>query len=140
MNIGIVGSEGAKFTPETEAKAKDAIRAIVHPGDVVISGACHLGGVDIWAAEIGREMGLGVREYAPSHLKWEGGYRQRNLQIARDSDWLVCITLKTLPESYKGMRFKFCYHCRTDTHVKSGGCWTMKEAKRLGRKTLLIVI
>lgn len=140
MNIGIVGSEAAKFTPETEAKAKSAIRAILHPRDVVISGGCHLGGIDIWAAEIGREMRLPVKEYVPSKLKWEGGYKERNRQIARESDWLVCITLKTLPDSYTGMRFKLCYHCRSDTHVKSGGCWTMKIAKSLGKRTMLIVI
>ena len=53
MNIGIVGHEAAKFTPETEAKAKAIIRDLLSdPLSVCVSGHCHLGGIDIWAEEI----------------------------------------------------------------------------------------
>jgi len=31
------------------------------------------------------------------------------------------------------MRFPFCYHCKSNLHVKSGGCWTAKYAERLGK-------
>jgi len=54
MNIGIVGHETAKFTAETEAKARAIIRHLLdHEGtdDVLVSGGCHLGGIDIWAEE-----------------------------------------------------------------------------------------
>jgi hypothetical protein len=53
---------------------------------------------------------------------------------------VVCITVRELPLGYKGMRFDWCYHCRTGAHVKSGGCWTMKQAAKLGKLTELIVI
>jgi hypothetical protein len=46
-------------------------------------------------------------------------------------------------EGYNGMRFNYlrggpgpwCYHCNSASHVKSGGCWTLKQAvamKKLG--------
>ena len=140
MRIGIVGSEGAKFTPETEEVARQLIRQHIHEGDVVISGGCHLGGIDIWAVEEARKLGLEVVEHRPKILAWEGGYKQRNLRIAKDSDMVICITLKKLPESYQGMTFKLCYHCGTDEHVKSGGCWTVKQAKKMGKEGYILVI
>ena len=150
MRIGIVGSEGAKFTPETEAKARAEIRnkiAIIgaiqvgHPW--IVSGGCHLGGIDIWAVEEARAMGVPenqIIEYKPKILSWEGGYKQRNLLIAHNSDFVVCITVKNFPPDYKGMRFPYCYHCKTSDHIKSGGCWTVKQAIRLGKEGQIIVI
>lgn len=136
--IGIVGSEGAKFTPETEEKAKKLIRELLTAEYVtgVSSGACHLGGVDVWAEEIGKELKLGLYIFPPKKLRWEDGYKPRNMEIVRASDEIHCITLKELPENYKGMRFDFCYHCNTNDHVKSGGCWTAKQAQKQGKKAL----
>lgn len=136
MRVGIVGHEGAKFTPETEAKAREVIRDILRvlvPGadslDAVVSGHCHLGGIDIWAEEEAKRAGIPTRIYPPKRLTWSGGYKERNLQIAADSDVVHCIVVARLPESYTGMRFEYCYHCKTKDHVKSGGCWTAKRAK-----------
>ena len=140
MRVGIVGSEAAKFTPYTEAQAKDIIRSLLSRGDVVVSGACHLGGIDVWAAEIGHELGLEVKEYPPKTHNWSSGYKPRNIQIARDSDIVCCITLARLPDTYHGMRFPYCYHCKTSDHVKSGGCWTAHYAQRLGKEAKWYVI
>lgn len=143
MILGIVGSEAAKFTSETEEIARLQIRAQfeMYPYiEYVISGACHLGGIDIWAIDEAKKKGLKILEFPPKKLQWEGGYKQRNIKIAELSDKVVCITLKQLPGSYKGMRFSKCYHCNTNSHVKSGGCWTMKYAFKLGKETELIVI
>lgn len=131
MKVGIVGSEGIKFTPETKQKAIDKIRELLtRPGVTeVVSGGCHLGGIDIWAEEVGHELGLVVTVFHPAQRTWEDGYKPRNLQIATYSDEVHCITVKVLPASYHGMRFTHCYHCGTDSHVKSGGCWTMHRAK-----------
>lgn len=140
-SLGIVGSEAAKFTPETEARARVLIRNLLTiPGVTsVVSGACHLGGIDAWAAEIGRELGLYVVEYAPARLSWTH-YKARNIRIAEQSDEVHCITLAKLPEDYAGMRFKLCYHCGVSTHVKSGGCWTMLRARAMGKAGVLHVI
>jgi len=159
MIVCIVGSEAAKFTQETEKIARQAIITCLSPGDFVISGACHLGGIDRWAIEEAKALGLETQEYPPATQKWEGGYKQRNLAMAEACDKCVCITVKEYHENYTGMRFEkkwngdlsnqefymtpapVCYHCKTiGNHVKSGGCWTMKEAAKLGKQTQLIVI
>lgn len=142
MILGIVGSEGAKFTPETEAKARHIIcnKIIAYRADKVVSGACHLGGIDVWAIEEAKKYHLQTQEFPPARQVWDGGYKQRNIQIAEASDIVICITLRELPASYTGMTFKLCYHCGTADHVKSGGCWTMKYAIKHGKKGELIVI
>lgn len=146
MKIGIVGSEAAKFTLETERKARALIRSLITPEDTVISGGCHLGGIDIWAEQEARVVGIPedrIIVYAPTRHTWSGvgGYMDRNLKIARFSDRVICITVRVLPPNYVGMRFALCYHCGTSDHVKSGGCWTTKKARQLGKggETLVIV-
>lgn len=138
--IGIVGSEGAKFSVETKLLAQRHIALLLDEAIEVVSGGCHLGGIDQWAAEIGRSAGLRVTEFLPKSLRWSGGYKERNIQIAEHADEVWCITVKELPPDYVGMRFKLCYHCGTSDHVKSGGCWTVKYAKSLGKPGGIIVI
>lgn len=131
MRIGIVGAEAAKFTKVGEETAKQLIRQIIflRAASEIISGGCHLGGIDIWAEEIGYELGLKVTVFKPQNHTWENGYKERNLLIANNSDEVHNITVRTYPKNFTRMRFPKCYHCNTDTHIKSGGCWTMKKAK-----------
>jgi hypothetical protein len=136
MRLGIVGHEGAKFTDYTRELAWLAINKACHSPETVaevISGGCHLGGIDIWAVEYAKAAGIPYREFLPQKLQWNGGYKERNIQIAEASDKVVCIVVKKLPEGYSGMRFTSCYHCKTDSHVKSGGCWTARYAGKLGK-------
>lgn len=137
--VGIVGSEKAKFTEETKARAKDLIKNLIRNFEIVSSGHCHLGGIDIWAEEIAREQNKKLLIYPPEKYSWEY-YKKRNIAIAKVSDAVYCITVKSLPPSYTGMRFDKCYHCNTDEHVKSGGCWTVNYAKRLKKPTRVFVI
>lgn len=141
---GIVGSEAAKFTPETEAEAKRIIRMILTRPNATgySSGHCHLGGIDIWTEEIGKELGLEGFVYPAQTRVWGtvGGYKNRNIKIVGASDEVHCITVRTLPAGYTGMKFAYCYHCHTNTHVKSGGCWTMKYAIKAGKPGILHVI
>lgn len=139
MRVGIVGSEAQKFTAQTEREARRIIRSLLEPGDVVISGKCHLGGIDVWAVEEARALGLGVVEHPPKSRQWTH-YKERNIKIAEDSDHVVCITVRTLPPGYKGMVFPLCYHCRTSDHVKSGGCWTVKHARAIGKTGEVLVV
>lgn len=136
MKIGIVGAEGAKFTQAGEAEARRIIFDVLARADTIISGGCHLGGIDIWAAEIGRELGLEVVEHLPKIRQWEpNGYKDRNLKIARDSDVLFNITVARLPSGFKGRRYPD-YHCKgkgRPPHVKSGGCWTANQVQLLGK-------
>ncbi len=138
--VGIVGSEAAKFTPTSEATARIKIRELIAGASEVVSGACHLGGIDIWAKEEAEAAGIPVVEYPPRVRSWEAGYKPRNLQIAQRSTECHCITIDKLPSTYKGKTFPLCYHCGTKDHVKSGGCWTVKQAKQLGREGHVHVI
>lgn len=142
MILGIVGSEAAKFTPETEKTAKNLIyNLILQKGATkVVSGACHLGGIDQWAIEMAKFANIETEEFPPATKSWEYGYKPRNQLIAKASDLVICITLAALPPDYKGMRFPKCYHCMTDAHVKSGGCWTMHYARSIGKQGELYVI
>lgn len=139
MNIGIVGSEGAKFSSIGEERARRIIDGLLMAGDTVVSGHCHLGGIDIYAEEAADRRGLQKLIFPPRELNWTNGYKPRNLLIARNSDIVYCITPNKLPPGYTGMRFKECYHCaksgRNSTdHLKSGGCWTVLKAIEMGKR------
>ena len=139
MIIGIVGHEGAKFSPKGELDARSIITSLLTDPEVTefVSGGCHLGGIDIWAEEIAASLNLPSTIYLPDVLRWEGegngenlllGFKERNLQIAYSCDIVHCIVVSDLPSTYRGRRFSSCYHCDTDDHVKSGGCWTAHRA------------
>jgi hypothetical protein len=147
MKIGIVGAECAKFTHLMEQQTRQLIRKIIkdaiaktpfprgvydQPRVTVVSGGCHLGGVDIWAVEEGRALGCGIIEHLPKKRFWTNGFRERNEKIAQDSDGLHVIVVDGYHDRYEGERFPSCYHCHTRSHVKSGACWTGKLAKKLG--------
>ncbi len=130
MKLGVVGPEQAKFTSSTEKLARAAIReaAARHGATALVSGHCPLGGVDIYAEEEAAAMGLRMIVFAPKTFSWDGpgGYRARNLMIAKTSDVVLMVALRELPPSFRGEDYGECYHCkgRNPPHVKSGGCWT----------------
>lgn len=138
MNLGVVGHEQAKFRPDTEARARQAIHDAIdrHGATALVSGHSPLGGVDWFAEEIAKQRGLDMIVHAPTRHTWDGlgGFKWRNRRIASGSDLVLCVALVTLPEDFTGMRFpEGCYHCkgRNPPHVKGGGCWTAWQcAKR----------
>jgi len=141
--VGIVGVESAKLlSPGRTEAAVEAVRNILldEQATQVCSGACHLGGIDTIAEDVAGEIGLEALIFPPKNLQWSTGYKPRNLEIAKASDVVFCITVKTLPDGYKGMRFPLCYHCGTTDHIKSGACWTVKQAKALGKPGHVIVL
>lgn len=145
MNIGIVGHEEAKFDDVTEKAAKDLIGHLLTQSPEldpagVISGGCHLGGVDIWAEKTADMLGLPKKIHLPKSQRWETGYKPRNLLIAQDSDIVHVILVKEYPLGYVGMRFPLCYHCGTTDHIKSGGCWTARQAMLMGKPAAWHVI
>lgn len=146
MNIGIVGHEGAKFTTQGEVLARAKIREIydyyarLATSLRLVSGACHLGGIDIWAEEEADKLGIEKLIFPPKTHSWTGGYKPRNIKIAQTSDVIYVIVVDRVSPSYKGMTFKACYHCGTTDHVKSGGCWTAKQVSRMGKQTYWIII
>lgn len=137
LHIGIVGNEAAKFTPETEAKAKALIMDLLFLAQAdevtLVSGRCHLGGIDVWAEEIADRLAFPKEIYPPRVHNWSQGYKPRNIKIAQASDIVHNIVVAEYPPDYVGMHFSTCYHCKSSGHVKSGGCWTAKCAQRFGK-------
>lgn len=164
ITVGIVGIEEAKFDDVVvlRSMARNWIKDIIIPQrgawkdgaifndthhtlwlgpsptiDLVVSGGCHLGGIDIMAKELCEGHNVPFKEFLPKAQRWSGGYKERNLEIARASDVVFCITASEYPPTYKGMRFPYCYHCRkaahSYSHVKSGGCWTVHQARAMGK-------
>lgn len=131
MKLGIVGHAAEKFTQETEQQAREAIRAALvrHAVTVVVSGRSPMGGVDIWAEEEAAAADIATLIFEPKRRSWgaPGGFKERNLQIAHNSDRVLVVVVRKLPPGFRG-RFvvETCYHCRdrNPPHVKSGGCWT----------------
>jgi hypothetical protein len=147
MNIGWVGAGADKFIASTEATAKRWIEESLEMGDVVVSGHSPVGGIDIWAEEIGRHFGEPLI-FAPEVHQWDPpsgiGYKLRNLAIAQHSERLYVAVVAEYPPDYRGRRFATCYHCvkggEPTPHVKSGGCWTGLRAKEMGKDVQWVVI
>jgi hypothetical protein len=136
MKLGIVGHAAEKFTKRTEHMARVVIsKAIAHyDPECVVSGGSPMGGVDIWAEEHAKMMGYKMQVHAPNpnNHRWDGpgGFKERNLEIAAESDVVLCIVVKDFPPGFDGKRFPYCYHCKEERppHIKSGGCWTAMRA------------
>lgn len=142
MKLGIVGHEAAKFTAFTRRQAWQEMWKVIDElqPEMILSGECHLGGVDIWAHQLAEQLGIDFEAHAPEMLRWsdgphgEKGFQTRNLEIAHRSDVVLVVVVRELPPTYKGMRFDGCYHCdkpgrQHEPHVKSGACWTAWQAK-----------
>lgn len=133
MKIGIVGHEAAKFTATQQQSARELIHALLSLDDcILVSGRCHLGGIDVWAEEIADALNREKQIYPPATRRWHNGYKPRNIQIAKHSDIVHVIVVAQLPDNYTGLRFlDGCYHCNAarPAHVKSGACWTANYAK-----------
>ena len=132
-------------------RAKFVIKRIMERDKphVVVSGRSPLGGVDTWAEEIAKEMGIDFVPFEPIQHSWDGeyGFKARNLDIARFSDKVYVIVVDDYPPDYKWRRMlrdgkPYCYHCadRNRSHVKSGGCWTGWKAMEMGKEVEWIII
>ena len=77
--------------------------------------------------------GIPVIVYKARDKNWGGeyGFKRRNLAIAEDCDEIICITTS--------IKTRRCYHCDAD-HQRSGGCFTLKAAKRKGKIARTYVI
>lgn len=136
MRVGIVGNGTDKFTREGKRRARDVICELLSFNEaVLVSGHSPVGGIDIWAEEVAEQLGRSMDIKVPEIQQWNPsgyGYKARNLDIARTSDVVHVILADVYPEEYAGRRFDLCYHCGSNDHVKSGGCWTGKQAIKAG--------
>jgi len=160
--IGIVGHGADKFNSITETTAKKHIRNILLTAHYLYSaklssGRSPVGGIDVWAEEEALKLDDYLDEddkiynpdliFNPKVHQWNPqgyGYRARNIDIAKHSDTLICIVVDEYPDNYQGMVFDTCYHHIKKVpvldHVKSGGCWTAKQAYQFGKDVMNIII
>lgn len=144
MKVGIVGNGSDKFTSLGEETARFLIREILmaEGATEMVSGHSPVGGIDIWAEEEATKLLVPLDLKVPEINQWDPpggyGYKARNLDIAHDSHRVHVILADIYPEEYAGRRFNACYHHRNGegeptatptNHVKSGGCWTGKQAE-----------
>jgi hypothetical protein len=137
--VGVVGAEARKFLPVWETWARRRILESITGARLVVSGRSPLGGIDLWAIEEAQKLGIPTKEFPPETNNW-AGFKARNVQIAEASDIVICIAVRKYHHLYRGRRFDLCYHCKSKTHVKSGGCWTMHLAQKLGKEGRLIIV
>ena len=146
MRIGIIGHASDKFTEIGKLNALSAIHVIIyahHSEDlVVVSGDCPLGGVDKWAEDVAIANKITTDIKSPKQHKWDAeyGFKQRNLDIAKDSDIIYVILSDSFPFDFKKKKFTYCYHCKTSDHIKSGACWTAHQAIKLGKKAEWVIV
>ena len=85
--------------------------------DIIISGECPDGGVDIHTEEVVKQEfpDIQFRGYPPKVLRWKGkgGYKERNLNMAIDCTH--CVSIRSL---------------RSTTY---GSGWTVDKAEELGK-------
>lgn len=134
MRVGIVGHGADKFTALGEKRARKLIRdlLIMSEATIMVSGHSPVGGIDIWAEEEASKLGLELDLKIPEINQWNPdgyGYKARNLDIAHSSYIVHVILADSYPDGYEGRRFSYCYHCKTSSHLKSGGCWTGRKAQ-----------
>lgn len=147
MRKAIIGHAEDKFCPVSRLAAYNVMRRILTEGPtILVSGRSPLGGVDVWAEKMAEQLGVRSIIYPPYVHTWggPGGFRDRNMRIARTADEVHVIVVSLYPEGYDGKVFMtkdrvfggtvpWCYHCERTDHVKSGACWTALQAVLLGK-------
>ena len=128
------------------------IMYVIDHGVTLVSGGCPRGGVDVWAENIAKKLGIPCEIHRPEVNQWENkkeykdgkivikkGYKARNIEIAKACDILFDIEPEILCPKCKG---KGCSFCKGKGKVLnwSGGTWTLNYAKKLGKKGYQIVI
>ena len=142
--IAIVGHAQEKFNTVTERATRLIIRKILSEAinPVLVSGHSPMGGVDIYAEEIATELSIPMEIYKPRNNTWEGGFKDRNIEIANACDEIHVIVVKDYLTNFAGLRHEACYHCKCarPEHIKSGGCWTGNRALKQGKRTTWWVV
>lgn len=118
--FAIVGSE---YWPNSsyEDMIKDLIRVRLEAQqpDRVVSGGAN--GVDRWAVEVARELGIAIEQILPKRRQWvPDGFRDRNMAIAQTCTRLLAI--------------------RSKSARRYGSGWTADYAEGLGRPVERVIL
>lgn len=133
MNIAIVGTSQDLTEHEHQIIGKQ-VEVILEDYDplltTVITGGAK--GVDKIASGVALIKGFAVKEILPLGIGWKYN-KPRNIEIAKTCDKLICISTPVKTQK--------CYHhIELQNHEKTAGCWTLREAKKKGKDTELIIL
>ena len=149
MKLAIVGTSKVGYGDQADRLLEEVRTLIMKYYEefgkklIIVSGHSPKGGTDIFAEAIARNFGIKTEIYPPEINQWAGknvnhkrlkGYKARNVQIARACNILYCFTLSNSD------RRKGCYHCQNYKHLRSGGCWTFKNAQELKKEVHMIIV
>ena len=129
MKVAIVGASRLTSIEEKTAREscdillKQMVREHGRSNLTLVSGGAS--GVDTIAETTAYGLGVKCNIHKPISRNWDG-YKARNLKIAQECDIIYCFPTK--------LRLEPCYHCGVHDHERSGGCWTVKQAKTLKKE------
>jgi len=88
------------------------------------------GGVSAFVDLYTKEFKINYKEYdlGKDLKEWKEG----NKKMVKECDILYCLTTM--------VKKKPCYHCLTLDHEVNGGCFALKEAKKLGKPVNLLIL
>ena len=135
MKIGIVGT--SKLTEEEKEKALILIETLIERArqndDIIVTGDAE--GIDECTRKMAKYIGVQLKVHIAKQKEWNkpDGFKQRNIAIATDSDYIYSISTLVKKER--------CHHCDIPNHERTGGCWTLRYAiDKLHKKGELIII
>ena len=133
MKIAIVGT--SKLTEEEEQKALVVIETLIDramfEANTIVTGDAD--GIDKLVRTQAKSRLANLNVHIAKKKAWNGndGFKERNKRIVNNSDYVYSITTKTKTTK--------CYHCDKE-HERTGGCWTLQHAIKLGKSGEVIVL
>lgn len=131
MRVAIVGTT-ISLSENEERDVRQLCANIIKGFDndvTIISGGAV--GVDKISIGVAKGLGYDTKEYFPDANNWKG-FSARNKRIAKVCDQLFCISVP--------VHKKKCYHHNPpQEHERTAGCWTLIQAKNMGKPCQLFV-
>ena len=126
MKVGIVGSSKAQLNEKSIRFVEDIV--LEYPIDTTfVSGGAS--GIDEIVEMVCMVVDRKIIIHKPKTNDWEG-YKERNLIIAKECDKVICVALRSKDKD------SYCYHCGSEDHIKTGGCYTARRCKEFEVKIL----
>ncbi len=131
MKVAIVGSSHLKKVDKMRAKRllTAMFENFKYDTQIISGGAA---GIDSMVKHFATLKAMDIIEYKPATQDWRE-FRRRNIKIAEECDELFCIATQLYD-------VKCYHHMSPQPHQKTAGCWTMKQAMRLGKPCQLVVL
>jgi hypothetical protein len=159
VRVGIVGADERFMNDFQKGKARELVISILTrymtDYDLVEfkSGRSPRKGIDIISEAVVDELAAagknitkdadgkkdgGIFPPSEGHDHWHCaaadcmGFKRRNMMVGNNCDYLHNIVLPMIGA--------YCYHCDLKGHRRSGGCYTLKYTKSIGRQVYMHVI